>query len=493
MDNIKDLEVLINSHYPIIYIETFEESRIENLVLEVTFNMGLPLFIWSATTGLARFGNEKPVYNTKSPHDALSFIDSSTMEAVYLLKDMHNYLQDSLVVRKLRDICQSFHQRRRSLILTAPSFSIPFELKKETIHFEINLPDTAELKSLVKRILKDFKGKKKVSVNLDSRKMNDFVRNLKGLTLTEAERVLTRAIVDDNILDMNDFSSILKIKKQKIDQSGVLEYFPREESFSKVGGLNNVKRWLRLRHRAFTDEARDFGLDSPKGILLLGVQGCGKSLVAKAVAMEWGVPLLKLDTGRLYNKYIGETEKNLREAIRLSESLSPVVLWIDEIEKAFAGSHSGTEDGGVSSRVLGTFLSWLQEKKNPVFVVATSNDITKLPPELLRKGRLDEIFFVDLPTSSEREIIFSVHLKKRKRNPDDFDIPLLVQKSEGFSGAEIEQSIVSSLYSAFSESKELDTEFIAKELENTYPLSVTMKEKIERLRDWAQGRTVSAH
>jgi hypothetical protein len=242
MDNIKDLEVLINSHYPIIYIETFEETWVETLVLEVSFNMGLPLFIWSATTGLARFGNEKPAYNTKSPHDALSFIHSSSLEAVYLLKDLHNYLQDSLVVRKLQDICQSFHQRRRSLILTAPSFSIPVELKKETIHFEISLPDTDELKSLVKRVLKDIEGKRKISVKLDSRKMNDFVRNLKGLTLMEAERVLTRAIIDDNILDMNDLSSILKIKKQKIDQSGILEYFPREESFSEIGGLNNVKQ-----------------------------------------------------------------------------------------------------------------------------------------------------------------------------------------------------------------------------------------------------------
>ncbi|UCF87505.1 MAG: AAA family ATPase [Nitrospiraceae bacterium] len=493
MDNIRDLEVLINSHYPIIYIETFEEKRVETLVLEVAFKMGLPLFIWSATTGLARFGSEKPAYNTKSPHDSLSFIHSSSLEAVYLLKDLHNYLQDSLVVRKLRDICQSFHQRRRSLILTAPSFSVPFELKKETIHFEISLPDTEELTSLVKRVLKDIAGKRKISVKLDSLKMNDFVQNLKGLTLTEAERVLTRAIIDDDILDTNDLSSILKIKKQKIDQSGILEYFPREESFSEIGGLDNVKQWLRMRHRAFTDEARDFGLDSPKGILLLGVQGCGKSLIAKAVAMEWGLPLLKLDTGRLYNKYIGETEKNLREAIRLSESLSPVVLWIDEIEKAFAGSLSHTEDGGVSSRILGTFLSWLQEKKNPVFVVATSNDISKLPPELLRKGRLDEIFFVDLPTSAEREMIFSVHLKKRKRNPEDFDISSLVQKSEGFSGAEIEQSIVSSLYTAFSESQKLNTSLIVKELENTYPLSVTMKEKVERLREWAKGRAVQAN
>jgi SpoVK/Ycf46/Vps4 family AAA+-type ATPase len=493
MDNLKDLEILINSHYPIISIETFEELRAEEMVDHVSRNMGLPLFRWSATEGLIRSEETKPVYNTKSLMDALKFIQSSSLEAVYLLKDVHHFLKDPLTVRKLRDICQSFHEKRKSLILTAPAFDVPLELKKEIVRFELKLPGRRELKALVKKVFSDIAVKRKIVVPSDSETVDLLINNLKGLTLSESERLLTRAIIEDGRLDGEDLTSILELKKRQIEQSGVLEYFPREESFRHIGGLKNIKRWLKIRQGAFTDEAREFGLDLPRGVLLIGVQGCGKSLVAKAIAQEWGFPLIKLDTGRLFNKFIGETEKNMQEAIRLSESLSPCILWVDEIEKAFAGTRSSEADGGVGARVLGTFLSWLQEKDDPVFVAATSNDISRLPPELLRKGRLDEIFFVDLPGVSARGEIFSIHLKRRKRDLKTFDVDALIYKSEGFSGAEIEQAIVSSLYASFSRKQELTTELIIEELENTYPLSVVMKEKIDELREWARSRTVSAN
>lgn len=493
MDNLKDLEILINSHYPIICIETFEESRAEERVQEVAKRLELPLFVWTATQGLRRTIESKPVYKTQAPLDALHFINTSSLEGIYLLKDLHRYLEDPLTVRRLRDISQAFRQKRRSLIMTAPSFSLPVELEKEVVRYELSLPGREELKALVRKVVRDIAAKRKITVRIDSEVGRALITSLAGLTLSEAERVLTRCIMEDGRLDANDIPALLEIKKEKIARSGILEFFPREESFSEVGGLQNLKYWLKVRQGAFSREAERFGLPAPRGVLLLGVQGCGKSLMAKAIAQEWSLPLLRMDMGSLYNKYIGETEKNLREAISLSESLSPVILWIDEIEKAFAGTGSSDTDGGVSTRLLGTFLSWLQEKKSPVFVVATSNDITALPPELLRKGRLDEIFFVDLPNEEEREEIFSVHLRGRKRDPADYDLSALVKESQGFSGAEIEQSIVSALYAAFSRKTGLITATLLEELRNTYPLSVVMKEQIQELREWARERTVRAN
>jgi SpoVK/Ycf46/Vps4 family AAA+-type ATPase len=272
----------------------------------------------------------------------------------------------------------------------------------------------------------------------------------------------------------------------------LLDFFPRQENLDGIGGLDNLKQWLRLRKGACSEEAKSFGIDPPRGVLLLGIQGCGKSLMAKAVAHDWELPLLRLDTGSLYSKFIGETETNVREAIRLAESLAPVVLWIDEIEKAFTAPGASDADGGVSARLLGTFLSWMQEKKAPVFVVATANDISLLPPELLRKGRFDEIFFVDLPGPQERAEIFRLHLSRRKRDPADFYLDVLAAAAEGFSGAEIEQSIVSALYAAFSARRQLTTDDILQELKSTRPLSQVMKEQIDQMRNWAEGRTVSA-
>ncbi len=493
MSNLEDLKILIRSHYPIICIETVEEERAEDVVVRVAEELYLPLFTWSATHGLKRSGEKQPAYQTQKPLDALNFIGASSLDGIYLFKDLHHDLEDPLITRKLRDLCEGFRIRERSMILTAPSFTFAPELSREIARYELALPGKEELKKLVREVVRKIAAQEKITVHIEGKDGNRLIRNLTGLTLTEAERSLYRVILRDGKLDAEDLPDLLTAKKEKIEASGVLEFYPKEPSLSDVGGMNNLKHWLSIRKGTFGEKAAHFGLTPPKGILLLGVQGCGKSLMAKAVAREWQLPLLKLDAARLYNKYIGETEKNLQKAIRLAESMAPTVLWIDEIEKALAGAGGSDGDGGVSTRILGTLLSWLQEKKAFVFVVATSNDITKLPPELLRKGRLDEIFFVDLPHSQEREAILRVHLKKKERDPADFDLPALVEASEGFSGAEIEQAVISALYAAFSGQGVLTTQDILKEMKSTYPLSTVMKEKIEALREWAQGRTVPAN
>jgi ATP-dependent 26S proteasome regulatory subunit len=492
MDRFNDLEVLIDSQYPIICIETHEEGRVEELLTRISRCMHLPFFHWVATQGLTRSGELQPVFNTRTAMEVLNFICTSPLDAVYLMKDLHRYLEDPLLVRKLRDMCQCFRQKRKSLVLTAPSFELPAELTNEVVFFDLSLPSADELKDLVLRVVRDISTRRKIAVNMDSATARKLVESLKGLTLNEAERVLTRAIVHDGQLSADDLPHILDAKKQKISQSGLIEFFPSRETFDEVGGLKNLKQWLGTRKGAFSEEAKNFGIEPPRGILLIGIQGCGKSLMAKAVAQEWELPLLRLDTGSLYSKYIGETETNIREAIRLAESLAPVVMWIDEIEKAFTSPNGSDADGGVSARLLGTFLSWMQEKKAPVFVVATANNILMLPPELLRKGRFDEIFFMDLPGAEERAEIFRLHLRRRKRDPSGFDLGALASASEGFSGAEIEQGIVSALYAAFSTRRELRTDCILHELRSTRPLSLVMKEQIDQMREWANGRTVSA-
>jgi len=492
VDRFNDLEILIDSQYPIICIETHEEVRAEDLLARTCQNMGLPFFHWVATEGLTRSGEPQAVYKTTSAMEALNFISSSALEAVYMLKDLHRHFDSPILVRKLRDICHSFRQKRKSLILTAPSFEIPPELAKEVVFFDLALPSADELKKLVLQVVRNVSKRRNVTVELDCVTERKLVQSLQGLTLSEAERVLTRAIVHDGKLAAADLPRILDAKKQKISQSGLIDFFPCQERFEDIGGQDNLKKWLGLRKDAFSEEAKRFGIDPPRGVLLLGVQGCGKSLMAKAIAQAWELPLLRLDTGSLYSKYIGETESNVREAIRMAESLAPVVLWLDEIEKAFTAPNGSDADGGVSARLLGTFLSWMQDKKAPVFVVATANNISLLPPELLRKGRFDEIFFVDLPKAQERTEIFRLHLQRRQRDPAAFDLPALAVAAERFSGAEIEQGIVSALYAAFSARRQLTTDDILHELNSTRPLSLTMKEQIDQMRNWAEGRTVSA-
>jgi SpoVK/Ycf46/Vps4 family AAA+-type ATPase len=355
------------------------------------------------------------------------------------------------------------------------------------------LPKAEDYAALLQRIVRDQCARGQVTVDLAREDGDRLIANLKGLTFEEAGRVLTKAIIEDGRLTRDDIAHVIAAKKTVIEREGILEYFPLEERMADIAGMDGLKDWLAKRRAIVADPKRatEFGLSFPRGVLLLGVPGCGKSLCAKAIAMEWSMPLLRLDPGKLYDKYVGESERNFRRAITVAERISPVVLWIDEIEKAFAAG--GDSDGGLSMRILGSFLSWLQERRGDVFVVATANDITRLPPELMRKGRFDEIFFVDLPSVAERRAIFSIHLKKRQQPVNVFDLDALAAATDGFSGAEIEQVVVSGLYTAFSDRRELSTALLVEEASKTRPLSVTMGERFAEMREWARERTVSAN
>jgi SpoVK/Ycf46/Vps4 family AAA+-type ATPase len=355
----------------------------------------------------------------------------------------------------------------------------------------LEAPSPEAYHSFVQAVLRDLANRLHIQVKLSSVDVSKLLAALHGLTFFEVQKIITQAVVEDGVLGREDIAGVLEAKRQIIERSGVLEYFPHEHQMGDVAGLRHLKSWLGKRQAAFEDprRAREYGLTPPKGLLLIGVQGCGKSLCAKAVAAEWGLPLIRLDPSNLYNRYVGESEKNLKRAIKLAEQMAPVVLWIDEIEKALSQEDA---EGGPAQRIFGTFLAWLQDKKESVFVIATANDISKLPPELMRKGRFDEIFFVDLPDEEARERILQIHLQKRKRDPAKFDIPRLVAGTNGFSGAELEQAVVSALYTAFSRQEELSTESLLEEIQLTKPLSVTMAERIDALRSWAKDRAVFA-
>lgn len=494
-DLLHEIEVLIHSKYRLIFLNTAEEKRAEALLRLVADYMGLPFLTWTRTKGLRRQDIETkgPVYNSTDVSVALGHISSSKFPAIYHLEGFADYLEDRSASGLLKDAISAFDKKDAAIIITGKNIKIPDILKPESTILHMPEPSIEEYRALLLHIIRDLKFKKNIEVDITDEEKTLLLNNIKGLTITEAEKVLTKIIVVDNKLSSEDIRKVIDAKKDIIEKEGVLEYYPVEESMGDIAGLKNLKDWLLKRKNIITnpDEAKDFGLEFPKGILVLGVPGCGKSLCAKAVAMEWNLPLLKFDTANLYNKYIGETEKNLKSAIKTAEKMSPVVLWIDEIEKAFS-STSSDQDGGVSTRIFGTFLSWMQERKGDVFIFATANDVSKLPPEFLRKGRFDEIFFVDLPDESSRKIIFEIHIKKRGKDINDFDIQALVNRSEGFTGSEIEQVIVSSLYTAFSRGVELTTEIICEEIEGTQPLSITMAERIHRLRTWAKERTVNA-
>jgi SpoVK/Ycf46/Vps4 family AAA+-type ATPase len=491
-DPVRELELLIKSRYPLIYLETWEEERAEELLSIVAKNLGKPFFLWSATKGLFRREAQNSIYNTTQPLQALAHISSTDLMAIYLLKDFHQYLEDPVVIRKLKDISSIFEKKEGCIILLSPVLKIPAELQKIAVHFVLRLPSPEEIRKIILEAIEELRHKARIHIGINADEFNQMADRLKGLTEQEVKRIVYQAILRDNQLTKEVIPRILESKKQVIEQSSILEIYYNEESLSSVGGMENLKAWLVKRKKAFGEKAKRFGLQPPKGILILGVQGCGKSLLAKTVAQDWNLPLLRLDPGKIFDKYIGESEKNLRQAFEIAESMAPVVLWIDEIEKGFSYSQFSDADSGLSKRIFGNFLTWLQEKKEMVFVVATSNDILSLPPEILRKGRFDEIFFVDLPDLQERKEIFRIHLKRRNKNPDDFDIDRLAEGSKGFSGAEIEQSIISALYSAYSGSGNLTTELILEEIENTRPLSVMVKERIETLRQWAKKRTVPA-
>ncbi len=489
----KELALLVNSQYPIIYLDTWEEGRATEILGLVAQDLNLPLYVWTVTQGMARAGGA-PIYNTQEPAQVLSQISGMDGEGLFLLKDFHKYLEQDVTVRQLRDLCQKFRQARHAILISAPVVKIPVELEKDIAKFTLGLPDEVELNQLASITVSDLGKNHRIQSQLTPDQTSALVHSLLGLTRGEASRVLSEAVLENLRFDIGTIDLIRRIKSNLIKDQGVLEFVEPEVGMASVGGLARLKAWLEMRRGAFSPEAERYGLDPPKGILILGVQGCGKSLCAKAVAREWNLQLLKFDASSLFEKYIGESEKNLHKSLQVAEAVSPAVLWIDEIEKMFPSAALRSEaDGGLSMRIFGTFLNWMQEKKSPVFVTATSNDISALPPELLRKGRFDEIFFVDLPNPEERKTIFSIHLARRKHDPAQFDLVKLAAAAEGFSGAEIEQGIASSLYSAFSQKAPLSTDMILKEIQSTYPLSVTMREKVDGLREWARERAVPAN
>jgi ATP-dependent 26S proteasome regulatory subunit len=491
----RDIDVLIRARYSLLYVVSWEERRVQAALREIVVGQEKNFYTWSETMGLKDgtkpLGGASVDSRTRDPIHVLDQIRSSHEPAVYVLKDFHvflnnNYPHSSAVIRKLRDLADALHTAYATVIVLSPVLQLPDELQKDVTVIDYDLPGLRELDGLLTRAADSVRGQEGIDASLTAEHREHILKAALGLTLTEAENVFAKCIVEKGKFDVD---LIVAEKQQLIRKSGVLEYFQSQEQFGDIGGLEILKAWLQNRALAFTEKAQKFGLPSPRGILLLGVQGCGKSLTAKAVAHLWRLPLLRLDVGRIFAGLVGSSEENMRRAIRMAEIVSPCVLWLDEIEKALAGiQSSGYADSGVTARVFATLNTWMQEKTHPVFVVATANDISALPPELLRKGRFDEIFFVDLPAEEEREEIFSIHLRKRGRNPEEFDLDDLAEESAGFSGAEIEQAAISALYTAFEQDRELTTDDIQTALKQTVPLSITMREDIGMVRRWAKGR-----
>lgn len=488
MQDIRDLTAVLRSNTPIVVIETYEEYRVIELLKRVSTILYQPLFTWSITQGLTRadvkMGTQK--FNT-DPTEILGQIKSTSQQGIYVLCDFHPFVDNAPKnVRLLKEIALEYEALKHTIVLVSHAFDIPPEIKRYCAHFSISLPDTAQLQNLIYEQI-DRARADGLLQSVDEDAVLKLAENLRGLTFDDARCLAHKAIVDDGAITHSDVDRINQGKFKLLDMEGVLQFEYDTSDFSQVAGLHNLKKWLSQRSPASSAEGR---VDHPKGILLLGVQGSGKSLAAKAVAGMWQRPLLRLDMSALYNKYIGETEKNLRNALALADLMAPCVLWIDEIEK---GLSSGSSDDGTSKRILGALLTWMAERKSEVFLVATANDISALPPELMRKGRMDEIFFVDLPDDSVRQAIFLIHLQRRQLDPLNFDLAKLSQASQGFSGAEIEQAIISARYTARALEQNVSQQLLLGELMKTRPLSVVMREKLAALRDWAKGRTVNAH
>lgn len=492
MPDLTDLEIIMHSKVPLIVIETFEEPRAIEMILRLGVKQSRPVFAWSITEGLKRIDLEHSVAErlTNEPDATLSHIKGSGRPGIFILCDLHPFLQDNAKnIRLLKEIAMAHEKHQHSVILLSHALDIPAEIKRYCAQLELSLPSDEELLHLVREEAALWSSRNHgQKVRTDSRTLDKLVANLRGMTYSDARRLARGVIVDDGAITHTDLPDLNRAKFDLLDMGGVLGFEYDTAEFADVGGLDGLKRWLQQRRDVF--HKPDGKLDAPKGILLLGVQGSGKSLAAKAVAGMWGVPLLRMDIGALYNKFIGESEKNLRDALKLADTLSPCVLWLDEIEKGLASDDS---DNGTSRRILGTLLTWMAERKTPVFIVATSNDISRLPPELVRKGRMDEIFFVDLPDAAIRRDIFAIHLRKRLQDPGRFNLDMLAHTSDGFSGAEIEQAVVAGLYRCAAEDVDLDDQHILHEIAVTRPLSVVMAEPLAQLRLWAQERTVSAN
>jgi SpoVK/Ycf46/Vps4 family AAA+-type ATPase len=488
----EELGILIEARYPLIYLVTSEEERSEQAIAKIAeAKRQREVYIWTVTRGLVRYDQPRTTVqsNTVSPQAAIEWVirhrDANGSGSIYVFKDLHPFKDSPEVTRCLRDAIASFKGTNKTVILMSPVQEIPIELEKEVVVLDYPLPDLGELNQVLTAHQEQSRGRR---MNTETREK--LLKASLGLTKDEAEKVFRKAQVTAGRLTEEEVEIVLSEKKQLIRRNGILEYMEVDETIDVVGGLEELKRWSRQRSNAFTERAREYGLPQPKGMLILGIPGCGKSLIAKTTSRLWGLPLLRLDMGRVYDgSTVGRSEANLRNALKTAESISPVILFIDELDKSFAGSAgSADSDGGTSSRIFGSFLTWMQEKTSPVFVMATANRVERLPGEFLRKGRFDEIFFVDLPTKEERQDIFRIHLSKRRSDIDRFDLEQLSTVSEGFSGAEIEQAVIAAMYEAFAQDREFTQLDIIAAIKATLPLSKTMSEQVTALRDWARQR-----
>lgn len=489
----EELKTLVLAEYPIIYIVSHEEDRVIEAINQIASNLYKKVCFWDCVNGLSG-GDQKFPADSSNPIIALSSAEKirNDENIIFVFKDLHFYMYDKQVIQALKDLGRNMTISRKTCFIVSPVLKVPTELEKDITVFDYPLPDIEYIKGIFDNLCKSMAKNPDIIINFSKDEEEQLLKSACGLTKIEIENVFSKAIMNNKRFDVKDIDLILSEKKQIIKKSSILEYYDSQENMANIGGLENLKSWISKRTRAFSDDARKFGLPEPKGILLLGVQGCGKSLSAKAISSIWKLPLLRLDMGAIFGKYVGESEGNIRKAIKTVESIAPAVLWIDELEKGFSGMKGGENTHGTFARVFASILTWMQEKTKPIFIIATSNDVSALPPELLRKGRFDEIFFVDLPTKQERIDIFKIHLLKRKRDITKFDLNILAEKSSGYSGAEIEQAIISALYDAFDENREIETKDIVVNIEKSVPLSITMKEKIDWLRNWARTRAVPA-
>lgn len=485
----EELSILVQAQYPLIYLVTSEEERAEQAIDTIAQNskpQRRRVYVWTVTHGIVEYGQPRSVtqHNTVSPQPAIEWVIRQREPGIFIFKDLHPLMAPD-VIRWLRDAIASFKDTQKTIILMSPVLEVPIELEKEVAVIDYALPDMSELNQVLSHQVEQNRMRRPSTETREK-----LVRAALGLTRDEAEKVYRKAQVMAGRLTEEEVEIVLSEKQQLIRRNGILEYIEEDETLDSVGGLEELKKWLQQRSNAFTERARTYGLPQPKGLLLLGVPGCGKSLIAKTTSRLWGLPLIRLDMGRIYDgSMVGRSEANLRNALKTVESISPAILFIDEIDKAFAGSAgSADSDGGTSSRIFGSFLTWMQEKTSPVFVVATANRIERLPGEFLRKGRFDEIFFVDLPSPEEREDIFRIHLSKRRREIDRFDLTQLARSCDGFSGAEIEQALVTAMYEAFAQDREFTQLDIIAAIKVTLPLSKTMSEQVTALRDWARQR-----
>jgi SpoVK/Ycf46/Vps4 family AAA+-type ATPase len=486
--HLHDLEALVRSRTPLVVVESEEEPQAISLIRHLGNKLQRKTFFWSVTEGLRAFEPcDQPREAAVKSLDILAYIKSDTSGCLFLLLDFHPFLDDAAHIRYLKDIALNYASHYSTVFLLSAALKVPKELQPFAAVFRVPLPTPEELRQIVAEVAGEWAAENASDgVQTTDKALSLLVRNLTGLTATDARRLARKAISDDGVIELSDLPEVMRAKYELLARDGALSFEYETAQFAEVGGMKRLHAWLERRRSFFLDGPQP-GFDPPRGLLLLGVQGCGKSLAAKAAAGAFGVPLLRLDFGTLYNKFYGETERNLREALRTAEVLAPCVLWLDELEKGVA---TGDADDGLSRRILGTLLTWMSEKKAAVFLVATANDISRLPPELIRKGRFDEIFFVDLPNEAQRKEILEIHLRKRRLDSGRFNVAQLATASAGFSGSEIEQAIVSAMYAARGVGRDVAQEDLLAELQATRPLSVVMAEHVAALRDWARERTV---